>query len=335
MKLKETLTMQLDQQILEEVNSLTTKSSVDTVSLDRSDSCFECSSENIRVYNGNYVCFDCYAQQSAVVSDTAEWKQWNENGSADNSRCSLYVNPILPEYSCNTSLRTNDYAYAQKFRQISKWQIPHSEKSLKQRLDDVRYYCKLCNLPGNITEFAQQLYAEFIVLQPLHQKKKSSRGDCHLGIIAVCISYACKDFELARPPEDICSTMSIDMVDYTKANNLFFSVMQFSDIINIAENSYIIKSSDYIDSFCLSLGITDSKTRHQIMTVEKKIAQLKILQKNTPQAIAAGCIYFVAKMKNIPFNKSDFDTCCKISVPTLTKVYDQLTEYTDELITCV
>jgi len=297
------------------------------------ETCDNCRGTNIQVLSGTYVCFDCCSQLGNTMDESGEWKNYNnDSGNGGNPRCSLQINPFLPQSSCNTFIKSEDSNYCNRFRQFTTWQIPHNEKSLKHRLDDIRYYGLLCNLPGNALEFAQQLYVEFIRLQPLFKKKKSSRGDCHTGIIAVCISLACKEYQLPRSPDDICGQMDISNMDFTKADNLFFSVMQHSQLIDISNNSYVVKSSDYINSFCRIVGITDQSTINAIVDIEKKVSKLKILQKNTPQAVACGCIYFVAKMKNIRINKSDFDHKCHVSIPTLTKVYEQLINYTNELI---
>lgn len=300
---------------------------------DNNQNCENCNSSNIKIVGGTYVCFNCDSQLGNTIDQSGEWKKYgNESGYQGNPRCSLHINPYLPESSCNTFIQSTDNNYSQKYRQYTNWQIPHHEKSLKHRLGDIKYLGHLINLPGNAIEFAQQLYIEFIRLQPLHKKKKSSRGDCHTGIIATCISLACKEYNLSRSPDEICLQTGISNVDFTKAINLFFSVMQHSKLIDVANYQYVINSSDYINSFCRIMGINDPETISEIINIENKVTKLKVLQKNTPQAIACGCIYFATKMKNIHLNKSEFDQKCNVSIPTLTKVYENLIDYTNELI---
>ena len=321
----------LDDVTKEEINSLVIVTTISEAI--EQTTCRNCQSPNIKVMGGSYVCLACFSQLENTVDESGEWKSYNnESGNQSNPRCSLQINPFLPETSCSTYIRSGDNSCSQRYRQMTSWAIPHFEKSLKMRLDDLKYFGQLANLPGNAIEFAQQLYVEFIKLQPLHKKKKSSRGDCHIGIIAVCISLACKEYHLPRSPDEICVQIGINSIDFTKADNLFFSVMQHSKLIDIAHNDYVIKPSDYISSFCRIMEIENGNTVDEIIKIEKRVYELKILQKNTPQAIACGCIYFVAKMKNIRLNKSDFDQKCNVSIPTLTKVYERLIEYTNELI---
>lgn len=297
------------------------------------ENCMNCGGNKVQIIGGNYVCVDCFSLLHSTIDENGEWKHYNNDPyNQDVPRCNVYMNPYLPESSSNTYIKSDDSNYCNRFKQLSNWHIPHSEKSLRTRLDEIKSYCRICNLPGNVIEFAQQLYVEFTRLQPLHKKKKSSRGDCHVGIISACIDHACKEFEIIRSPEDISQQLNITTSDVTRANNLFFSVMQHSDLINITKKQFIVKPSDYILSFSNILGITDSEIIKLIMNIENKVDQFNILKKNTPQAIACGCIFFVTKMKNIKISKNDIELKCNVSVPTLTKVYEHLTEYTHKLI---
>lgn len=319
----------LDETLQTEISSLmTTSTSYDLTNNSEQHYCDNCQSSNIKIIGGTYICLECYSQIGNIIDDSGEWKGFGDSNVTFNPRCNSQINPFLPETSGVTFLQSSDGSH----RSSNNWQIPHYEKSLKIRLDEIKYFGQLINIPGNTIEFAQHLYVEFIKLQPIYKKKKSSRGDCHTGIIAVCLSLACKEYGLPRSPDEICNKININVIDFTKADNLFFSVMQHSKLIDITNNHYVVKSSDYINNFCRIMGINDTNTIGEIIKIERKAYELKILQKNTPQAIASGCIYFVTKMKNIKLNKSDFDQKCKVSIPTLTKVYEQLVEYTNELI---
>jgi len=300
-----------------------------------SNPCPNCHSTNVKLQGGCYVCSNCFSLLESTFDEGGEWKNYqNDSTTSANPRCSLQINPYLPETSAHTFMKTSNTGdrYSQRFHQLSSWMVPHHEKSLNSRLHDIAYFGSLCNLPGNVIDFTKQIYVEFIELQPIYKKKKSSRGDCHSAILAVIILIACKEYGIRRSPDDICDGISINTSDFTKAANLVFSVLQHSHLLDIAHHQYIVNSGDYIDSFCRIMGITGSEILEQISRIEKKVNELKILTKNTPQAIACGCIYFVTKMHNIKINRHDFDTKCNVSLPTLNKVYENLIEYTDSLI---
>lgn len=296
--------------------------------------CPNCRSTEVRLTNGNFICYDCCCLLESVMDEAGEWKSYqNDSTSVSNPRCSIQVNPYLPETSCHTFIKAEGGdRYGQKLQQMSNWMVPHHEKSLNIRLHDINYYGSLCNLPGNVIDFAKQVYVEFIELQPIHKKKKSSRGDCHNAIIAVILLISCKEFSIRRSPDDICNRTGLTTTDFTKAGNLVFSVLQHSHLLDISHHQYIVRSSDYINSFCHTIGLNDSVLIAKIYEIEEKVHSMKLLQKNTPQAIACGCIYFVTKMMGIKIDRRDFENKCSVSLPTLNKVYDNLIQHTDQII---
>lgn len=302
--------------------------------------CPNCLSSDVQLSHGSYICYKCCSLLESSFDETGEWKSYQDSNSA-NPRCSLQIDPYLPETSSHTFMKISgtsaksgdtDSRYFQKFNQINNWMVPHYEKSLNGRLHDIVYYGNLCNLPGNVIDFVKQIYVEFTDLQKIYKKKKSSRGDCHNAIIAVFYLVSCKEFGIRRSPDDICESIGISSTDFTKAGNLVFSVLQHSYLLDISNHQYIVNSGDYINSFCRIMGISDFELIQTISDLEAKVNKLKILQKNTPQAIACGCIYFVCKMMDIKINRQDFDTKCNVSIPTLNKVFEHLTKYTDQLI---
>jgi len=301
----------------------------------KKDPCPNCYSAEVELQAGCYVCLCCFSLLDSTFDSGGEWRSYqNDSTTAGNPRCSVQVNPFLPETSSHTFMKSSETGdrYAQRFQQLSNWMVPHHEKSLNSRLHDIAYFGSLCNLPGNVVEFTKQIYVEFIELQPIYKKKKSSRGDCHNAIVAVILLVACKEYGVRRSPDDICNSISISTSDFTKAANLVFSVLQHSHLLDIGHHQYIVNSGDYINSFCRTLGISKQEIIDQIYSIETKVHELKILTKNTPQAIACGCIYFVTKMRGIDVNRHDFETKCSVSLPTLNKVYENLTQYTDQLI---
>jgi transcription initiation factor TFIIIB Brf1 subunit/transcription initiation factor TFIIB len=96
-------------------------------------------------------------------------------------------------------------------------------------------------------------------------------------------------------------------------------------------NKSITKYSDFIDRYCNNLGI-NNKITNEIMNFAKKVDEMKILTRNTPQAMACGCIFFIATMHRLGISKTHIADKCGISVPTITKSYERLLPYTKDLI---
>jgi transcription initiation factor TFIIIB Brf1 subunit/transcription initiation factor TFIIB len=182
------------------------------------------------------------------------------------------------------------------------------------------------SLTANIIDFSHHLYSEVSQQQ---NDGKLSRGDNRDGLIAACLFYACKEYEVSRSPQEIGNICDVSTSDVTRGINLFYELMKNCPLINL--NQYITKYSDFIERFCNCLNI-DSLLTKEIMVLAKKVDHLKILIKNTPQAMACGCIFFITTMHNTGLTKTYIAEKCGISVPTITKSYERLLPYTQKLI---
>ena len=54
-----------------------------------------------------------------------------------------------------------------------------------------------------------------------------------------------------------------------------------------------------------------------------------IISQNTPQSIAAGCIYFHIKKTSMNVTKKELSTICKISEVTINKCFKKIEEHSD------
>jgi transcription initiation factor TFIIIB Brf1 subunit/transcription initiation factor TFIIB len=104
--------------------------------------------------------------------------------------------------------------------------------------------------------------------------------------------------------------------------------MTNSKSINLAK--YTTKYSDFIERYCYRLNIT--KYANEILIFAQKVDELRILTKNRPQAVACGCIFFIATMYRLGITKMEIHNQCGPSIPTISKSYEKLVEHTQELI---
>jgi organic radical activating enzyme len=83
-------------------------------------------------------------------------------------------------------------------------------------------------------------------------------------------------------------------------------------------------------SLCINsnLGIPKKLFDEFVLKVEKN----SVITDNTPHAIAAGVVYFVAKNCNININKLDIKKVCGISEVTVNKCYKKLEAVKTQLL---
>lgn len=325
-------------QILSQFNDVVEKEHVQ-VNMDDSECfnsklnmCSMCNQSGLYVDNGVLVCHNCGEEYGGVVDENPEWRNYggDDNHSVDTTRCGGLINPLLIESSYGTSIGYTKNGYFNHLKQLNNWQsVPYHERSLKMVFDRLSQCCVDSGLTHNIIEFSHRLFSEVSKLQNNLEDTKLSRGDVRDGLIAACLFYACKEYEASRSTQEIGKICNVDASDVTRGVNLFYTLMKNTNTINL--NKYITKYSDFIERYCNNLSI-DTKTTNEIMILGKKVDDLKILTKNTPQAMACGCILFVITMYGMSITKTFIAEKCGISVPTITKSYERLLPFTQELV---
>ena len=109
-------------------------------------------------------------------------------------------------------------------------------------------------------------------------------------------------------------------------------VKNFQEIMNLNRDNKLrihkksIHPCDFIDRFTDNMDLN-------VLLVKKiceKCLKNNIISQNTPQSIAAGCIYYFIKKKELDISKKELSDVCKISEVTINKCYKKIEE-SDEL----
>jgi transcription initiation factor TFIIIB Brf1 subunit/transcription initiation factor TFIIB len=295
------------------------------------DICPECHQHGLFNDDGVLICRSCHTEFNEIIDDNAEWRNYSvdDNRSSDPTRCGSIVNPLLVESSYGTSIGYSNNGLYSRLRKLNNWQsMPHHERSLKMVFDRLTQSAFNSGLTLNIVEFSHKLFAEVSEKQNAEGETKLTRGDIRDGLISACLFYACKEYEVLRSPQEIGKICDVSPSDVTRGINLFYELMKDNQSLDL--NKYITKYSDFIERYCNNLEIC-AKITSEIIAFGKKVDDLKILTKNTPQAVACGCIFFIVTMYKMNITKTQIAEKCGISVPTITKSYKRLLPYTQQL----
>ena len=140
---------------------------------------------------------------------------------------------------------------------------------------------------------------------------KISRGSNRKGIIAACVFYACKECNV-RSSKEIANMFDIDITVMTKGCKKRHEIMNLNKKNKNRLSIIIYKTNGLYTAFCNKLNITKEQTK-----VISKICDIaikeNIISENTPPSVAAGCIYFYCKQRDIDITKKDISMVCKIS----------------------
>ena len=270
---------------------------------------------------GLILCKECGSIVNNIM-DTPEWKfnGSSENKGKDTTRCGMPVNPLLPSSSVGSTIGSSR-SFNEKMNRISKYQrwnsMPYKERSLYKVFMDIEQKCTKNNLPKIIIETAKSLYT-------IIAETKISRGSNRIGIIAACVYYACKECSVARSTSELAHMFDIDVKIMTKGCKNFTEIMRLSSVSRSRfQGTKSVAMDDFIERFSHKLNLSEKDIQF-IQKISRLCGQLKIDNINTPQSMAAGCIYLYIKKHDLSVSKTDISKVSKISEVTINKCYKNL-----------
>ncbi len=254
------------------------------------------------------------------ISDNAEWRYYgsNDTKSSDPTRCGMPTNILLPESSIGSTVNFKNNS--KSMNQIRRYQnfhgMPYKERSKYKVFNTIAEKCDKHNINTKIVGEAKSLYNSISEI-------KISRGSNRDGIIAACVYFACKECNVPRASKEIAEIFDIDITIMTKGCKSFQEIMNLNkkNKKRIANKS--INPKDFIDRFCDKLNIDVKK----IEDICDLCLKNNIISQNTPQSIAAGCIYFHIKKNNLDITKKSLSDVCKISEVTINKCFKKIDEH--------
>ena len=91
------------------------------------------------------------------------------------------------------------------------------------------------------------------------------------------------------------------------------------------------KPAAFIERYCSRLNVNAELTMLSKF-IAKKVDEQSIINDNTPHAIAAGIVYFIAFNCNLSATKMDIKAICGVSEVTINKCFRKLENIKDKLI---
>ncbi len=276
--------------------------------------------ENFLVNDGLIECKCCH-NTIYNISDNPEWRYYGSNDSknSDPTRCGMPVNTLLPESSIGSSISyQKNTKTMNQIRKYQQWNgMPYKERSLYKVFLTIQDTCKKDGLPTIISNEAKSLYK-------IISSTKISRGANRIGIIAACVYFACKQCKVPRSSKEIADCFNINITVMTKGCKKAQEIIHMNKINKDRLSSpESIQPNDFIDRFCNKLEISDSD-KHEIYSVCETAISMNIISENTPPSIAAGCIYYICKLKSLTITKKTISDICKISEVTINKCCKKL-----------
>jgi len=285
--------------------------------------CPVCNGYNIVVKEPYNICMDCKITVGTDIDYRPDWR--NDSNGDDMSRCNIPRNALLPESSMSTCIGgKNQGKLTQDLGRALIWNsVPHSERSMRTKIDDISHVCKQRGIPSSIIEYAQEIYHNIIrEMEKTSQQRKRAKNDKGLKAAALFISF--QDHHKPKTYQEVADIFDIQTRYVSLGVTIFNKLLRQQKV-------RVTKYADYIDEYCDSLNMSiEHKSR--VADIVDKVEKMGILENNIDSSIIAGCISYVAAEFGLPIRASDIQSRCNVSIPTINKVCDKLTKRSVELI---
>ena len=286
---------------------------------DVSSVCISCNKSDFINDNGLIICEDCNTVQGVPIENFAEWRYYghDDSKSMDPNRVGLPTNHLLPVSSLGSviGIQGKENYEMRKMRKYDGWnKMPYRERSLYTTFDSFNIKAANVGINSAIVDEAKSMYKEI-------SENKISRGKNKKGLEASCFLMACKKLDVARSAKEIADKFDLNIKTMTKGCKIFQNITNY----NVSPT----KPEDFIKRFCCKLKYNDD-----LIELCKKIAEkaVDIVSENTPQSVAAGCIYLVSHICRLKISKREVHLACNVSEVTISKCFKNLLPYIDYIV---
>ena len=269
----------------------------------------------------NTSCSIIYRQ---TLDYSPEWRFYgaDDKNATDPTRCGNPINPLLVEssYGCKVLCNSKSSYEMKKIRKWTEWQsMPHKEKSLYDEFQFITVMAQNAGIPKIFIDHAMIIHKDI-------SEQQMFRGMHRDGIKSASIYISCRLNGCPRTANEIAEIFKIDKTSATTGCsagvNILHNIERSMDPSRQSELCATTPSS-FIDRFCSKLNINVELTL-VAKFICKKIEDQHFITDHTPNAIAAGLVYFISQNCNLNISKSDIETICGISQVTVNKCFKKL-----------
>jgi transcription initiation factor TFIIB len=296
--------------------------------------CDACQSSLVITDDGFATCTNpkCSIIYKDILDYSAEWRFYgaDDNQMTDPTRCGMPVNPLLMEssYGCKVMCEGTSSYEMRKIRRYTEWQsMPYAEKALYDEFERIKNTASNAGIPKMIIDCALRYHKKI-------SEHKTFRGQNRDGIISASIYISCRMNDCPRTPKEIATIFHLNNKSATKGCKHALAIinelecnLENSEKTNFEKT----KPNAFIERYCSPLNMNLELTKLCIF-VAMSIEHNNLIPENTPHAIAAGIIYFVAQVCNLNITKKDVNRISQISEVTINKCFKKLESIKAQLI---
>jgi len=288
------------------------------------NACYSCLKECLVKTKEGLCCSHCgVVKENFNIDESAEWNFAGEDGvQKDPSRCGCPTNPLLPRSSMSLMISKSwlDKKHFMLSRLHQQNSMDYVERSRYHVFVNIqRMAMENGNLSSSVSEQAKYYYK-------LVSERKLSRGSVRKGLIACCILYACKFFNVPRSIKEIGVICELEPTKITNAVKIFEDLLRTElNTANIIKD--VTNASDLASRFTNCLDI-DRKLAFSIAKDTRKLSDSieahGVLMGKTPTAVVSAIICFIISQRKINISKKTISEKHNISIVTINKILKEV-----------
>jgi transcription initiation factor TFIIB len=271
-----------------------------------------------------------------IVDHSPEWRYYgsDDNQHSDPTRCGMPINPLLEEssFGCKVLCIGKTSYEMRKIRRYTEWQcMPHKEKTQYEEFQRITAYANNAGMSKKIIDDA------ILYHKKISDYDQSFRGNNKDGLIAASVYISCRINNLPRTAKELATIFYLDVTSATQGCKNALTILQKleKDMDNKDKTLFCkTKPEDFIERYCSKLSINNELTK-LCKFIAIKIEKKNLMPENTPDATAAGIIYFISYLCKLNVSKREVRLISEKSEVTINKCFKKLEKMVDELVPSV
>ena len=286
--------------------------------------CPECGSINLYYddQQGEVICNDCGLVVEEKIVDTSQEMQGSFEGDEKKGRGGAPLSEQKFDKGLTTNVGEISDIYklkgdeTRKFLRLKKWQERVStsiERNLRLAMAELRRVASFLNLPSVVRDEASRVY-NFVLQRGL------VRGRSMESVIAACIYYACRSYNIPRTLDEISNASDVERKEIGRTYRFIVRKMG----IKTKPSS----PKDYISRFASVLHLSP-KTQNEALKILKKAESSELTSGRGPAGIAAAALYVAALLNDEKKTQREVADVAGITEVTIRNRYKELLEKLD------
>jgi len=274
---------------------------------------------------GDMICSMCgLVVGDRVIDVGSEWRTFsNDKGGEDRSRVGGPENTLLGSSDLSTMIGPGKGAasFDDSGNPVytNRRTMSSSERTLINAFRTISGMCDRINLPRTICERAEVLFKK------VHDGK-NLRGRSNDAIASACLYIACRQEGVPRTFKEIVAVSTVSKKEIGRCFKLILKAHDTND----TERLKIITTSDFMNRFCGSLGLS-REIQRAATTIAKRAVDLDLVPGRSPISVAAAAIYMATQASDDKKSPREISDIAGVAEVTIKQSYKLMKDRAGEL----